>query len=246
MSNPDHDPKQDRNPDHDPVGKAVAPAPAAGALASLAALETAFANVDMASLSSRSGLPFLQFKSRENEWMYGQKRTVPEKGGHWAINPCTFEWGWICFGSDKTQKPLGDVHVSISKPKPDFTKLPATGFRWQEQRLVNMKCLDRADAGVEVTFTIATDGGVKAVDGLIMAVRDRLMGDRHGGKVVPIVELSSDSYQHREHGRIWFPTTPILDWMSLDGPAPASASPSPLQPAPTTPTDEQPRRRRVA
>ena len=101
-----------------------------------------------------------------------------------------------------------------------------------------MKCLDGADAGVEVTYKTTTDGGIKAVAGLIEAVRDRLNGGQHDGKVAPIALLHKDSYSHSQYGRVWFPVCAIVDWMPLSGPAPAPASPSP-QPEP------QPRRRRV-
>jgi hypothetical protein len=66
-------------------------------------------------------------------------------------------------------------------------------------------------------------------------VRDRLNSGMHDGTIVPIVRLDKDSYQHPEHGRVWFPVITIIEWVSLDGPAPAPASSS----------AEQPRRRRV-
>ena len=52
---------------------------------------------------------------------------------------------------------------------------------------VNLKCVDGADAGTEVIFKANTDGGIQAVAGLIEAVRDRLNGGQHDGKVSPIV-----------------------------------------------------------
>ena len=47
-----------------------------------------------------------------------------------------------------------------------------------------MKCLDGTDAGTEVIYKPTTDGGIQAVAGLIEAVRDRLNGGQHDGKVV--------------------------------------------------------------
>jgi len=108
-----------------------------------------------------------------------------------------------------------------------------------EQWCVNLKCLDGADAGIEVTFKSTTDGGLKAVAGLLDAVRDRLNGGRHDGKVSPVVLLHKDSYQHKEHGRVWYPVPEIVDWMPLSGPAPTPAPASSPEPTP------QPRRRRV-
>ena len=170
--------------------------------------------------------------------MFGQKRTIVEDGSRWAVNPLTFKWGYICFGDGN--KVLGERLVPVSQPMPDVTELPDKGFQWQEQWAVNLKCIDGTDAGTEVVFKTTTVGGIQAVAGLIEAVRDRLNGGQHDGKVSPIVLLEKDSYQHPQYGKIWTPLLTIVDWMPLDGPAPA---PSP--PPPSPPPAEQPRRRRV-
>ena len=143
---------------------AVAPASAGGALASLTALGTVLNKVDTASVAGRSGLPLLSFKARDNNgtWMFGQKKTIVEDGSKWAVNPTTFKWGFICFDNDN--KPTERI-VPVSQPKPNVAELPDTGFEWNEQWAVNMKCISGTDAGTEVTFKAATVGGVQAVAG---------------------------------------------------------------------------------
>jgi hypothetical protein len=74
---------------------------------------------------------------------------------------------------------------------------------------------------------------------LIETIRDRFNGGQHDEKIVPIVQLQTDSYRHPQHGPVGTPVLTIVDWMSLAGPAPA---PKPVSPPPT----EQPRRRRAA
>ena len=112
-----------------------------------------------------------------------------------------------------------------------------------EQWAVDMKAIDGTDAGTEVIFKMSTDGGTKSIVGLLEAVKDRIESGQRDGNVVPIFLLEKDSYQHSEFGRVWYPVLTIVDWMSLDGPAPASA-PKPASPASSAPT-EQPGRRRV-
>src|SRR6516162_5712470 len=99
MSDYENDQDCDRGRGHDKSrDKAIAPAPAGGALTSIAALQTAFNSVDTTGFT-RTGLPMLLFKSRENNgtWVYGQKRTIPEEGSRWAVNLATFKRGYICF-----------------------------------------------------------------------------------------------------------------------------------------------------
>ena len=242
MSDHDHDRDSDHandNGKHERPGGKIAPAPAGGALTSLAALQTALANVNTAAIIGRTGLPMLLFKSRENSgtWGFGQRRTIPEEGSKWAVNPLTFKYGYICFGDNN--KVLDERLVPVSQPKPLITELPDMGgFEWQEEWSVNMKCLSGADAGVEVVFKATTDGAIKAIVLMVDEVRDRLNGGQHDGKIVPIVLLEKDSYPHVKHGPTAIPVLNRIGWMSLDGPAPA--------PAPEPPPVEQPRRRRVA
>jgi hypothetical protein len=228
------------NGDHEkPGGKQVASAPAGGALTSLAALQAALANVNTAAIIGRTGLPMMLFKREgSGTWGFGQKRTIPEAGSRWAVNPLTFKYGFICFND--ANKVIDERLVSVSQPKPLITELPDMGFPWQEEWAVNMKCLDGADAGVEVIFKATTDGGVKAIVILVDLIRDRINSSQHDGKIAPIVLLEKDSYQHSQHGKVWFPVLNTVEWMSLDGPAPTS---TPVEP---TPPVDQPRRRRVA
>jgi len=89
MSNPDrdHDRASDHandNGEHERPGGKIASAPAGGALTSLAALQTALANVNTAAIIGRTGLPLMLFKSREATWGFGQRRTIPEADSRWA------------------------------------------------------------------------------------------------------------------------------------------------------------------
>ena len=240
----DHDHDRDRdhandNGEHERPGSKLAPAPAAGgALTSLAALQTALANVNTAAIIGRTGLPMMLFKREgSGTWGFGQKRTIPEADSRWAVNPLTFKYGYICFGDNN--KVADERLVPVTQPKPVITELPDTGFDWQEEWAVNMKCLSGADAGAEVIFKANTDGGIKAIVIMLDLVRDRLNGGQYDGKIVPIVLLEKDSYLHKQYGKIWTPVLNTVDWMSLDGPAPTP------EPAPQS-ASEQPRRRRVA
>jgi hypothetical protein len=233
---PNLDPDLNPNPAND-NGEAVASAPNALATTALTALAAIFKTVDTSAVGNRPIHPLMQFKSREGGiWTYGQKKTIPEPGSLWAINPASFQWGWVCWGD--SSKILGEKLVPISQPLPDVTAMPDKGFPWLQEMAVNMKCVSGVDAGTEVVFKTNTEGGKGEIIRLIEAVRDRL-GGQHGGKVSPIVRLENSSYPHPQYGKTWVPLLTVADWMSLDGPAPAPTPASPPPPA------EQPRRRRV-
>jgi hypothetical protein len=241
----DHDVDRDRDHDEPKGGdKAIAPAPKGGALASLQALAAMFNNVDTRSIVGRSSLPMLLFRSRENTWGFGQKQIEPQEGSRWAVNVRSFRYGYVCFGDNG--KKLDERMVSIDQPMPDRATLPDLGFKWNEQWSVALKCIDGADAGIEVIHPSTTVGGIKAIAGVIDAVRDRLNSGQHDGKLGPIVYLERDSYQHPQYGRVWEPILRIVDWMPLDGPAPAAPPPPSPPTPPTSSAAEQPRRRRVA
>jgi hypothetical protein len=249
----DRDPDRDNRDNHandndtperkETTPGAVAPVPAGGALTSLAALSTVLNKVDTASVIGRSGLPMLQFKREgDGTWSYGQKRTEVEEGSRWAANLLSLRYGYIYF--DSANKPHERL-VPVTQPKPDLTTLPDTGFPGSEEWVVNLKCIDGADAGTEVEYKTNTDGGTKAIARLVEEVRDRLNSGQHDGKVVPIMQLEKDSYQNAQYGRVWLPVLAIVDWMPLDGPVPAPTPTSPPPSSPPTPPTEQPRRRRV-
>ena len=228
-----HNDRRDHDNDN---GRAVAPAPSGGALTSLAALGKTLNAVDTTSVVGGAGMPMLSFKREgDGTWKYGQKQTIVEDGSRWGVNPLSFRYGYICFGDGN--KVLAERLVSVSQPMPAVEELPDKGFPWATQWCVNLKCIDGTDAGTEVVYKPTTVGGIQAVAGLIEAVRDRLNGGQHDGKVSPVVLLKKDSYQHPQYGRVWTPVLEIVAWMPMSGPEPAPASPPPA---------EQSRRRRVA
>jgi hypothetical protein len=176
---------------------------------SLAQLSTVLNSVDTTTAAGRTGLPMIQFQSREGGiWTIGQRRIEIDPNSRWAINPTSYKWGYICFSNDN--KVIGERLVPVSQPKPDVTELPDKGFPWTEQWAVNMKCIDGTDAGAEGVYKPTTVGGIQAIAGSIDAVRDRLNGGQHEGKIVPICRLEKDSYQHGQYGRVWTPQADIV------------------------------------
>src|SRR5262245_23249208 len=176
----------------EPATSVATTAKASTALMSLAALRTALNGVDTS--VSGSDKPMMFFKSREDLWVYWRGKIEPEKGSRWAVNPATFERGYIAFDGSKR---LGERMRSISTSKIDPAELPDVGAPWQEQMSVEMKCLDGADTGVEVCFKASTVGSNSYILQLIDQIRDRANANQHGDEIVPILLLESDGYQQQ-------------------------------------------------
>jgi len=237
--------------DNERGGKAIAPAPKGVALGStsLTKLSAALSNVVRSATVGRSSKPIVSFRSREEGiWTIGQRGTIVEDGSTVAVNLNSFLHGLICF-SDNNEV-LGEHLVPADQPKPLVTELPNHGFPWQEQFSVDMKFITGADAGAEVVYKPTTLGGKGALLGLINAWLNRVHGDQHDGKTVPVVRLGRDSYPHQKYGRVWIPVLTVVDWITMDGPAPVPADGGgrepPREPPTSPPPAEQPRRRRVA
>ena len=161
--------------------------------------------------------------------MIGQKKTVPEDGSRWAVNPMSFKWGFIA-STTTTRSSVSASFLSASRC-PTSRSFPTSASNGRRNGPSDLKCLDGADAGIEVIFKPTTVGGIQAVAGVIEAVRDRLNGGMHDGKVSPIVLLEKSSYQHGQHGkRLDSVARRSSTGCRLSGPTTSPASPPPPPP----------------
>jgi hypothetical protein len=83
-------------------------------------------------------------------------------------------------------------------------------------------------------------GGKRSVQELALAVAEQ--ADKDSSKIVAVVTLGKDHYQHKSYGRIFTPVFDVVEWVGMNGPE-AEASEATDEPAPSQTTG---RRRRVA
>ena len=157
--------------------------------------------------------------------------------------PATFQWGWVCLAT--SNKMLGETLVPVSQPLPDVTELPDKGFPWQEEMGGQPEVhLTAPTPARRSSSRPTTDGGIQAIAGLIEAVRDRLNGGQHDGKVVA----------DRAAGKGLLPASAVREDLDaaaddrrigcrLDGPAPAPAASPPPSPPPSRRAAASPPRR---
>ena len=90
----------DNDHDNDSDHGAVATAPSGGAIAALAKLGEMLNSTALTSISGYSGRPMLMFKAHENTYSFGLAPTIPEEDSLWAVNPLSFQHGFVCFNDN--------------------------------------------------------------------------------------------------------------------------------------------------
>ncbi len=173
---------------------------------------------------------------RTGHWVFGADQDEVEAGSKWAVNPFSFVHGYVAWGDGKV---LGEKLGSMLEPMPEVGEAPPGADKgWEMQVGFSLKCISGEDAGMEARFTATSVGGKRSVQALALAVAEQ--ADKDQSKIVPVVTLGKDHYQHKSYGRIYTPVFDVVEWMSMDGPAEASDAKAPAEEAAPA------RRRRVA
>lgn len=159
-------------------------------------------------------LPYMKLDKRSGIYSYGPEDIEVEEDSLWAVNPYTLQHGVIAWGGGKV---LGEKMVRFDQPAPDMSQLPDYGANspWTPQVSVMLACVSGEDTGTQVLYSGTALGLRKAFKQLISAITARLATDQV--YYVPVIELDSDTYTHREWGVIRQPIFHIRKWASMEG-----------------------------
>ena len=161
---------------------------------------------------------------KTGHWVFGADQTEVEADSTWAVNPFSFVHGFIAWGDGEV---LGEKMVSVSEPLPETDDAPPQAKKgWETQVGMSIKCLDGEDKGMEARYTTTSVGGKKGVQALAVAIATQVEKDQD--KPVPVVELGKEHYTHKSYGRIFTPIFKVLEWVGMDGEAPAEETPEAL------------------
>ena len=154
---------------------------------------------------------------KTGHWVFGADQTEIESDSTWAVNPFSFVHGYIAWGDGEV---LAEKMVSVSQPLPELEAAPPGAKKgWETQVGMSIKCLDGEDKGMEARYTTTSVGGKKGVQALAVAIATQVEKDQD--KPVPVVELGKEHYTHKSYGRIFTPVFKVLEWVGMDGEAPA-------------------------
>ena len=154
---------------------------------------------------------------KSGEWVFGQGNEEVQPGSRWIANVMSFQHGWCCWvegGPGQKNELRGEVMVSMAKAKPPCPP-PIDGTPYKEQRVFDLKCLDGADAGTEVTHKVGSIGGMRATLDLLDKVRGRLATNPKYS--CPVLVLGTDHYDHNKWGRIYTPVLEVVGWSDMRG-----------------------------
>ena len=196
----------------------------------------------------------LRFLSREGGiWVFGVDGDENMEDARWAVNPLSFEHGYVCW---KNKKIAGEAMVPVGVAKPGRETLADHGSftdgkgkeiqtKWDEQMSIRLRCVAGEDEGTEVDFRSSTVGGISCIKAVAKAVGGRISAGKMD--VVAVVELTNSSYTHAEFGKTFVPEMNIESWMDMDGgdaAAPEAAEAPESDDTPEPADDPAPRRGR--
>lgn len=195
-------------------------------------------------LPTSSTQPILRM-GKDGLWVYGVDNVDLTEDALFAANPLDIKHGFVCWtnypaSAKKKNKLKGEVYVGMAAAPIDPSTLQehldddGNVCEWKPAAVVQMVCVQGEDTGVQVVYKPSSLGGTNFVDKLLAAIGAQL--DEGSDKVVPHLELISDSYNHTTYGKVYTPDFVIKGWSSLDETDPAEA----------TPAKEKPKRQRAA
>lgn len=107
--------------------------------------------------------------------------------------------------------------VSITEDPLVVSDLPNIGGQWAQQVGCQLACINGEDEGTQAIFKSSSKGGRGAFNDLLQQLMVHYKANPGTDKVVPIVALETDSYKHKQYGRIYKPIFKIVEWGTVDG-----------------------------
>ena len=164
-------------------------------------------------IALKGGEDFLKLSKNSGEWIYGASEVEVQEGSHWAINPGSLRMGYIAWGKGEV---LGKKLLPIlTGQMVDKSTLPNVGAPWDECVAFQLRCMNGEDEGVQVEYEQNSYGAKKAFSAIVQAIMQQTTKDTVN--FVPVVVMSSDSYQHKTYGTIFNPIFEVVKWISMGG-----------------------------
>lgn len=176
-----------------------------------------------ATKNTLTGKALLRLNKDRGQWVFGIDNDVMETGTHLVVNPSSLASGYVAWWQGKIE---GEVMQPLSMGPVDQSKLgpvnsggippgksKPSGKGWEPQSSVDLITQD--DVPVTLIYKSSSLGGMKCLLTLAGDIVVGLAEDER--RVYPVVELTIDSYEHKEFGTVYTPQLPIVGWLDAEG-----------------------------
>ena len=163
--------------------------------------------------SIRLSKPLLRF-TKSGEWVFGAESEELEIGTELAVNPASFQVGYIAWNTDGGV--AGEKMVSLLKGEPisadDLPKVDSENG-WQAQISVELAGLkaDRNGFRDEFVYKTTSKGGHDCLMDLAAELVEAL--EDNDGKI-PVVKLEATNYRHKKYGKVNKPIMTLVKWVN--------------------------------
>ena len=196
--------------------------------------------VQRSTLDNPDGMSYLKL-NKGGFWIYGSDDVEVEEDALWAVNPHSFAVGYIAWGD--ASNVLGEEMVSVTDDPIIASSLPDVGAKWNQQVAMQLVCVSGEDKGEQVLYKSSSHGGRKRFNEFLQQVLVQLTSGISDNNVVPVIELASDSYKHKQYGTIYQPMFNIDSWRTMEDGIDGSPD-EPAEPEPVAEPAKKPARRR--
>ena len=176
-----------------------------------------------AELDKFVGAPFVRF-SKQGEFEISDTETIPA-GTRCVAHADEIMFGWRKWLDNKVVETrlgrVADCYVparrqDLGDTDEDEWEMQDDGTGRDPWQFCASVPITRLDAGESYLFSVSSKGGLRAINGLTRGYGKRVQ-DKDDMAGLPIVELKSDSYKHKQYGKIFFPVLHIVGWTDVDG-----------------------------
>lgn len=153
---------------------------------------------------------FLKF-TKQSEWVWGGEENEIEDTAELAANMPSYSKGFIVYDEgtpiDEVMEPIASGRQVNKSDLDDHGTAEGDENGWKAQTSIELKLLSD---GTELRYSTTSRGGRIALSNLARNFASRV---RQGEKdLVPIVQLSGDSYKHKKYGTVVTPVIEIIKW----------------------------------
>ena len=198
---------------------------------------------DLASVLRQRGGQIAKLVYVKGNWWHGGRDKLQVNGSQWVARPDWIIRGWTRWWDGKiTDHRLGyALDGFIPPPRDELGDFDQDEWKvWNRGRdpwqLAWSMPFYSQISGEEVLWTTDTTGGCDALAALLQAYADRIDLNPADNKTLPVIELNSGSYRHRQpdRGEIQIPILDVIGWVvppnkprpPLPAPEPRNALPS--------------------